>query len=78
MTTYIAESVAAFGADHTVVAKGDSERTVRHELAMHVITSTGGMQPALQKVYNAASTAITDGVDAVQIGGRVFRIRKEN
>lgn len=95
MTTYIAESRAAYGliidyphypttdegwaaSAPVTVATGEDERIVRHELSMHLIRSTGGMQAEQQKVYFAASTAITDGVDAVQISGRVFRIRKES
>lgn len=61
-----------------VIATGEDERIVRHELSMHLIKSTGGMQADQQKVYFAASNAITDGVDAVQVGGRVYRIRKES
>lgn len=92
-TTYIAESLAAYGlitdwphhpttdegwnaVRPVTVATEDSEARARHELAMHLIQSTGGMEPALQQKFFAASAAIVDGVDAVQISGRVYRIRK--
>lgn len=58
-----------------VVAKGTNETGIRHELALHLITCTAGMTADRQKIHYAASTAITEGVDAVQISGRVYRIR---
>lgn len=60
-----------------LVATGPGEAMVRHALAMDLITSTVGMSAERQKVYFAASTAIVDGVDAVQISGRVYRIRTQ-
>lgn len=93
MPTYIAESLAAYGliADYkhhpntdegwgvsgpVTVATGDDETMVRHELAMHLIKS-GGRDEAWHEVHVAASNAIVAGVDAVQISGRVYRIREE-
>lgn len=61
-----------------LVAQGTNEAGVRHELAMYLITSTSGMTADRQKIYNAAATAITEGVDAVQISGRVYRIRTKD
>lgn len=63
------------------VARGEDETEVRHALALHLVKiahmnhiATEGKTPA----HLAASTAIAEGVDLVQIGHRVYRIRKEN
>lgn len=61
-----------------VVASAPDETQVRHALAMHLIHQTANLPADHQKIYNAASTAIADGVDAVQISGRVYRIREES
>lgn len=58
-----------------VVEHGPDPVPVRHALALHLIHCTAGMPADRQKIYNAASTAIADGVDAVLIGSRLFRIR---
>lgn len=90
-TRYIAESVAAFeiikdwphrpttDEGHAMsapvtVCESSSLRLARHELAMHVLHSCGS-DADQQKIHFAASDAIEAGVDAVQISGRVFRIR---
>jgi hypothetical protein len=79
MTTYTAESRPISGPPNArrVIATGDNETTVRHELTMYLITSTAGMASARQKKYYAASNAIADGVDGVEVESRVYRIRKE-
>lgn len=58
-----------------LVEHGPDPVPVRHALALHLIHCTAGMSADRQKIYNAASTAIADGVDAVLIGSRLFRIR---
>jgi hypothetical protein len=60
-----------------LVAHGQDEIATRDALAMHLIHCTAGMAADRQKIYNAASAAIAAGVDAVQISGRVFRIRTQ-
>lgn len=60
-----------------IVSDGTDETQVRHTLAMDLIHQTANLPAHRQKIFNAASNAIADGVDAVQISGRVYRIRKE-
>lgn len=59
------------------LTSGPDEIAVRHELVLHLIHVTYKMDPAQQQVFYAASNAIAGGVDAVQISGRVYRIRQE-
>lgn len=66
----------AMAAAARTVDSGDSETGVRHSLAMHLIHNMAGLPGKEQKVYRGAANAIVDGVDAVQISGRVYRIRK--
>lgn len=56
-----------------VVHTAPDEMATRHALALHLIRSSNDADR--QKILNAAASAIADGVDAVQISGRVYRIR---
>ena len=88
-TIYIAEDHPAPGnnngrgpvtdEDHAMayvtVDSGTNETRVRHELSMHLIKLTSRLDARRARTYIAASNAIADGVDAVQIGTRIYRIR---